>query len=135
MRLKAGSVPDNVDRIPASALAGKVSAGAKYGNRKTEQGGILFDSALEAYRWQELCIMQAGRLISELRRQVAYELVVEGVRICAYRADFVYVEATSGQVVVEDAKGHATGEYRLKKRLMKALYCLEIVEIRKKTGR
>lgn len=133
MRLKAGSVPEGVTHLPASALAGKTSGGAKYGNRKAERDGLLFDSQLEAERWGELCLMQQGGLICDLRRQVPYELIVENLLICTYRADFVYTECPSGRVVVEDAKGHATGEYRLKKRLLKALHSLDIVEIRKKS--
>lgn len=132
MRLKAGSVPDGVNRIQASELPGKTSGGTKYGNRKTEVNGILFDSKLEAGRWSELCLLAHGGAITGLARQVDYPLVVEGVHICTYRADFVYTELATGALVVEDAKGHATESYRLKKRLLKALYGLEIVEIRKK---
>lgn len=133
MRLKAGSVPDGVNRIHASELAGKTSGGAKYGNRKTEVNGILFDSKLEAERWSELCLLEHAGAITGLARQVDYPLVVGGVHICVYRADFVYTQVSSGALVVEDAKGHATESYRLKKRLLKAIYGLEIVEIRKKS--
>ncbi|WP_395088008.1 DUF1064 domain-containing protein [Armatimonas sp.] len=131
MRLKAGSVPEGVSRISLSDLAGKLSGGSKFGNRKTERDGILFDSQLEADRWGELCLMQQCGIICDLCRQVSYKMVVDGVLICTYRADFVYTEVSSGLVVAEDCKGFSTDVYRLKKRLLKALYSLEIVEIRK----
>lgn len=57
---------------------------------------------------------------------------VENVRrsrqhICDYKADFVYTDHM-GRFVVEDVKGYATKDYRLKKRLMVAAHNVEIVE-------
>ena len=70
--------------------------------------------------------------ISDLRRQVAYELV-PSVRFAdanrakpaiRYVADFVYVE--KGAEVIEDVKGVLTPEFKLKRHLMKALLGLEV---------
>lgn len=98
----------------------------KYGNRKTESNGILFDSAKEARRWQELNLMVRAGEIRNLRRQVEFILIpvqrdANGkmvFRECKYIADFVYME--NGEMVVEDVKSPATKtkEYGIKKKLM-----------------
>lgn len=103
----------------------------KYGNRITHVGGERFDSAKEARRWQELCLLVRAGEIRDLRRQVAYPLVVNGMLVASFVADFVYVEG--GQVVVEDVKGGTTKatrpeRYRLKKKLMLAIHGVEIRE-------
>lgn len=100
---------------------------AKYKNIKTEVDGIRFDSKKEATRYGQLKIMQQCGLIHDLKLQVSYPLVVQGVKIATYRADFVYTEGIKG--VTEDVKGMRTPVYNLKKKLMKALYGIEIKEV------
>lgn len=110
----------------------------KYKNIKATVDGIEFDSRKEARRWAELVRMQDAGLISELRRQVAFELAPavylkgEPKKKPALRfiADFVYERG--GALVVEDTKSVATNRlpvYRLKKHLMKALLGLDVHEI------
>ena len=55
-----------------------------------------------------------------------YKLVVNGVLIGRYTADFMYYE--NGCTIVEDVKGVKTRDYILRKKLMKALYGIEIRE-------
>lgn len=98
----------------------------KYGNRITEVDGIAFDSRAEARRYGELKLLERGGAIGGLRVQVPYPVVVNGIRICKYIADFVYVEA--GAEIVEDVKGYRTAVYRLKKRLVEACYGLKVKE-------
>lgn len=98
----------------------------KYRNRQTVKGGRGFHSAKEANRWQELVLLEKAGQIRDLRMQVKYPLEVNGVLICTYRADFVYVEA--GKVVVEDVKGYRTRGFVTKSKLMRALYGVEILE-------
>ena len=109
----------------------------KYGNRKTEVDGIVFDSKHEASRWIELKYMERAKLITDLRRQVRYTLignqydenrkVIE--RPVTYIADFVYLE--NGKVVVEDAKSPATRTdvYKIKRKLMLMIYGIRIKEV------
>ncbi|VVE82644.1 DUF1064 domain-containing protein [Pandoraea sputorum] len=97
---------------------------SKFGNEKCVVDGIKFDSRLEATRWMALKDQEARGLISDLRRQVKFEIappvVINGRKRPArhYVADFVYVRA--GEEVIEDSKGHITPEYRLKRHLMAA---------------
>ena len=102
----------------------------KYGARKiTAPDGQVFDSVKEYHRWGELKILQRAGIISDLKRQVKYELIPkqEGERACHYVADFVYIN-DKGETVVEDAKGFKTEVFRLKKKLMLWVHGIKIKE-------
>ena len=101
---------------------------AKYGNKPTEVDGVRFASKREAGRYSDLKIMERANLIRSLRRQVPFPLDVNGIPICRYVADFVYVRTADNAQIVEDSKGFRTPEYKLKRALMKAIHGLEIVE-------
>lgn len=88
----------------------------KYRNTPTEVDGIKFPSKLEAKRWCELKLLDRGGAISELKRQVPFELFGRnGGLICRYRCDFMYRER--GDFVVEDTKGMETPEFKIKRNL------------------
>lgn len=101
----------------------------KYKNRKTTADGILFDSAKEAGRYQELKLLERAGMIHDLRRQVKFELIPKcGKELpCCYIADFVYTEG--GRTVIEDVKGVRTKEYIIKRKLMNWRYDIQIREI------
>lgn len=102
----------------------------KYGNIPTNVDGKSFQSKLEAGRYCELTLLQKAGKISDLRTQVLYRLDVGGVHICNYYADFVYTDER-GNEVVEDTKSPATvtDVFKLKKRLMKAVHGIEVIEV------
>ena len=105
----------------------------KYGNTKTEVDGIVFDSKAEANRYKELRALEIVGVIKGLERQKTYKLCKgrwhNGKPFSiSYRADFVYT--LDGEVIVEDVKGYRTEAYRLKKKLMKAVYGIEITEVK-----
>ena len=100
---------------------------SKYYAKKVEYDGIVFDSKLEGARYKILKQMQDRGEISELEVQVPYECVVEGKKICKYFADFRY--RCGGDVMVEDTKGIITQVFRLKKKLVEALYPGLIIQI------
>ena len=108
----------------------------KYGNRKVIKNGEKFDSIKEYQRWVELCILEQGSLISELRRQVKFVLIpsqkIDGKvveRECAYYADFVYKDNETGETVVEDSKGMRTKDYIIKRKLMLYVHGIRIMEV------
>lgn len=105
---------------------------SKYHNQKTKTiDGIEHDSKKEALRWMELQMLQRAGEISELRRQVTFELIPKqvGERACNYIADFVYVDNKTNRTVVEDAKGVRTDVYKIKKKLMLWRYDIRIKEV------
>jgi hypothetical protein len=100
---------------------------SKYRNIKTMAYGILFDSKKEAERYMTLRSLLEERKISKLELQVPYPVIINGVKICDYRADFQYV-TPEGALVVEDVKGMRTPVYNLKKKLIRAVYGFVIKE-------
>lgn len=101
----------------------------KYGNRRTFVDGVLFDSQAEARRWLLLKALQKSGHIKKLERQVKYLLAVNGVKIADYICDFRYVDVKRQCEVTEDVKGVRTPTYRMKRKLVKALYGIDIVEV------
>lgn len=108
--------------------------GSKYGNKKVEVNGILFDSKREARRYLDLRAMEIAGQIQNLRLQVKYELLpsqrVDGKvaeREVTYVADFVYEQ--NGETVVEDSKGHRTKDYILKRKMMLYIHGIRIREV------
>tara|TARA_R100000781_G_scaffold54064_1_gene35366 strand:+ start:365 stop:676 length:312 start_codon:yes stop_codon:yes gene_type:complete len=101
----------------------------KYRNKKTEVDGIIFDSKAEAKRYTELKLLEKANAISDLRLQPKFDCVINGKKICSYRADFDYYEYD--KYVCEDVKGFKTPVYRLKKKLVEALHNVKIVEVRR----
>lgn len=106
----------------------------KYGNRKVERDGIVFDSVKECQRYCELKLMQRAGVISDLQLQVPYELIptqrIDGKlaeKALNYVADFVYKQ--NGQTVVEDTKGMRTRDYIIKRKLMLWVHGIRIVEV------
>jgi hypothetical protein len=99
----------------------------KYRNKKVKTEDGTFDSKREHARWLELKEWAAQGRISDLQRQVTFKLEVNGQLICRYRTDFTY-RNFEGKLIVEDAKGFKTPEYKLKKKLMKACLGIDIVE-------
>src|SRR5262249_11763980 len=107
--------------------AGRLAAKSKYRAVKTEFDGIVFDSKKEARRWGELLLLHKAKVIRGLDRQVPFAVTLTGHKICAYKADFMYFE--NGKRVIEDAKGFRTAVYRLKKKLVEAMYNVTIREV------
>lgn len=125
--------------------------GNKYYNIKTQTSdGIKHDSQKEARRWTELNLLERAGEISNLQRQVKYQLIPpqyegyerysgsgkrlkDGIKLIerevAYIADFVYTDTKTGETVVEDAKGVRTKEYIIKRKLMLYMKAIKIKEI------
>ncbi len=102
---------------------------SKYGNRKTEIDGFLFDSKREANRYVELKLAERAGEIENLELQPKYSVDINGKHICNYFADFRYFDKRDRKIVIEDVKGVKTDVYKLKKRLVEALYGIIITEV------
>lgn len=107
---------------------------SKYGSRKITVDGMTFDSRKEYLRFCELSLLEKAGMVTDLKRQVRFELipsqkmngkVVE--RPVHYVADFVYQE--NGQTVVEDTKGFKTKDYILKRKMMLHIHGIRIREV------
>ena len=118
---------------------------SKYHSRKVVVNGDTFDSRKEYRRFCELSLLQRAGAITDLKRQVEFELIpaqrepdTVGVRggvkkgktielAVKYVADFVYKE--NGKTVVEDTKGFKTKDYIIKRKLMLWVHGIRIKEI------
>ncbi len=100
---------------------------------------VTFHSDKEKHRWNELNIIQVAGQIKDLERQTPfkfYHYPVSGRTktelkpklLFTYIADFTYHE--KGEFVVEDVKGQKKKicPYPLKKKHMKVIYGVEILE-------
>lgn len=103
----------------------------KYRNIPTTIDGIGFQSKKEAARYQELKLLQYAGEIGAILLQPAFPLTVNDVFIGSYYADFSYPVLATGLTIYEDVKSPVTrtSVYRLKKKLVKALYGVDIVEV------
>lgn len=102
----------------------------KYQNIIVEFDGKTFHSLKERDRYITLRARQAAGEIIQLACQVKFDLESEDQKICSYIADFTYTE--NGRLVVEDVKSRATRKlavYRLKNKLMKANFGIDIKEV------
>lgn len=103
----------------------------KYGAESYKDGeGKHHASKAEGKRWEELKLMQRSGLITNLIHQPSFDLTVNGILICRYRADAEYLTA-DGMRVIEDTKSKATITplYRVKRALMAAIHGITITEV------
>ena len=123
---------------------------SKYNNKKVFYDGILFDSQYEKDYWVFLKRKEEAGEISNLRRQVPYELIPEiwGEKVkhlktkdkvvryqiqkaTHYYADFVYTDADGNEVVVDTKSAYTRklADYCLKKKMMLAFKGIAIKEV------
>ena len=93
-----------------------------------------YASAREATRAAELRLLVRAGKISNLQEQVRFTLLpaIEEwgyPRPLEYVADFTWIDCPTGKGVVADAKGFPTPAYLMKKRLMRQLLGIEVVEL------
>ena len=104
---------------------------SKYKNVKTNLDGLSFSSKREARRYADLTLLVRAGEIDSLELQPRFPMKVNGQKVCTYVADFRYRCVITGKSVIEDVKSPAsrTSVYLLKRKLMRAVLGLEIVEI------
>ena len=115
--------------MTAAEYNATVKKGNKFGAQPTEVDGFRFASKAEARRYRELKLMEQAGEIESLVLQPKLTLNPNGVHVGTYVADFLYWDLRSMKPVYEDVKGVKTPVYRLKKKLVKALYGIEIQEV------
>lgn len=102
----------------------------KYKAKKVVIDGILFDSKAEAARYGQLRLLERAGEIRNLEIHPKFPITINGEKVCTYVADFAYF--TANERVVEDVKSKPTKTpvYRLKRKLVTALYPgVEIIEV------
>lgn len=100
----------------------------KYNAEPTVIDGIRFDSKSEGHRYMELKLLLRAGEIDDLELQPKYMLQGsfksqgKTYRAITYKADFRYLECTTGAIVVEDVKGCKTEVFKIKEKLFRHQY-------------
>ena len=114
-------------------IAVRMPRRSKYGARPVVIDGIRFASTREGKRYAELKLLAKAGEITCLQLQPKYEVYAGDVKLFTYIGDFQYYTFKGGRdglgTVIEDVKGVRTPVYRLKKKIVEAVYNLEIVEV------
>lgn len=100
----------------------------KYGNTPTIIDDIRFDSKKESQYYGRCKILKKAGEIVKIECHVPFPLMVNGVLICTYEADFV-LYYPDGTFRVKDVKSTATeglAVFRLKKALMLAIHKINV---------
>jgi len=120
--------------VPKSTSA-KDKKQHKYRAETTERDGIKFPSKKEAKTYDKLKLMERAGQIKDLKVNAALKgdeklkyIFQEEPFHYRYEPDFEYFDIFLQQHIVADAKGVRTPEYKKKKRLMKKMFEIEILE-------
>lgn len=108
-----------------------VNKSNKFNARKTTYNGVVYDSKKEAKRAFELDLLIKKGEIKKVETQPEFDIIINGMRVCKYKADFKVIYP-DGKIVYEDVKGLKQGAayqvFRLKKKLVKAVFGIDIIE-------
>ena len=96
----------------------------KFNAIKTQRNGFKFDSKKEADYYDQLIMLQRNGDVVFFLRQVPFHLPGN----ITYRVDF-QVFLADGSVEFIDVKGMRTPQYIAKKKMVEALYPVEILEV------
>lgn len=94
----------------------------RHPNKRVKVDGINFHSIAEANQYQELRLREATGEIYDLKCQVRFPIVVNGVQICTYIADFTYRHLNERLPFIHEHKGYWEDKALLKWKLVQALY-------------
>jgi len=114
----------------------KKSGRAKYGNTKVTIDDFVFDSVKEGRYYTELKFRKKAKDIKDFKKQVKFAIKIGDVHIANYFLDF-QVEHNDGSTEYIDIKGRdkttnewiTTDVFKLKKKLVEAIYKIEIILI------
>lgn len=129
--------PDLAEDLGVLPVGGqKQKTGNKFNAKRVVIDGVTFDSKKEGERYRVLKTLRnhadPAQKVTKIKRQVPYLVEVNGQKICNYKLDFE-VTYGDGRVEYEDVKGLRKGSayqvFRLKKKLVEAIYGIKIIEI------
>lgn len=92
----------------------------KYNAKRTTLDGITFASAREATYYSDLKLRERAGEITHLTLQPKFPITINGEKVCTYIADFSFFEGNRRRVL--DVKGVMTPMFKLKRRLVHAVY-------------
>lgn len=103
----------------------------KYGAKRTEYNGAIYDSKAEAEFAASLDLQKRIGLLRDWIRQPVFVLHANEIAIGNYVADFLVTELT-GEQTVFDVKGVETELFKWKRKHFRAEYGREITVVKKR---
>jgi hypothetical protein len=91
-------------------------------NKRVSVDGINFHSIAEANQYQELKLREKTGEIYELEHQIRIPIVINGIHICYYIADFRYKHLNEALPIIHEHKGYWEEKALLKWQIVQALY-------------
>lgn len=110
-------------------VAGKPKR-SKYGNQKTVVDGITFDSKLEARYYSNLKLREKAGEVYGVELQRPFVLTINGFLVGTYKADFCFWDSVEDRFRVVDIKGVSTPVFKLKAKMVKALYGFNVETVK-----
>lgn len=106
----------------------------KYNAKKTEYNGETYDSAKEASYAAKMDMLKktsGSDKVVKIEKQVRYDVIVNDEKICFYKLDFkvTYEDRIEYIDVKGLRRGCAYQMFKLKKKLVEALYGIKITEV------
>lgn len=107
----------------------------KYNAKRTEYNGVMYDSKKEAGFAKKLDLLMYAKdpkhKVYRVDRQVPFQITVNHQKIAKYILDFKVTYEDRVEYI--DVKGMKSGAayqmFKLKKKLVEALYDIEIIEV------
>lgn len=107
--------------MPAIRVPSRNKFGVSERDKRT-YNGVVYASKAEATYAAQLDLMVRAKKIHGWARQVPMTLTVNGAHIGTHYIDFAIQETPDGPIKYVEIKGYETPDYKLKKKLLLALY-------------
>ena len=98
----------------------------KFGAVRTTVDGIVFHSKAESQDYVKLKAALNNGKITDLELQPKYNLLVNGIKIGTYKADFKFYDVERKEWVVADRKGFDTPLSKRSRKHVKAQYGIDV---------
>lgn len=102
----------------------------KYGAVKCVYKGVEYASKVEKRFAEHLDLLKLAGMVIEWEPHVTFELWVNEVFICIYICDFKVTDREYRTKIYDTKGGKATPGFKLKKKLMKAVLGIDVIEAR-----
>ncbi len=117
----------NLSRHQYQETVAKASKRPKYGNKRVELDGIVFDSKAERDYYANLKLRERAGEVGGVEIHRPFTILgPKGELICTYKCDFAFWDHVEDRFRVVDVKGVETAVFKLKRKLMRVFAGIEV---------
>lgn len=113
-------------RVTAAEFRQQAAKPSKYRNEPVTLDGIRFQSKAEARYYSQLKLREKAGEVYGVELQKPFVITINGVLVCTYRSDFSFYDNREKRMRVVDVKGVSTPVFKLKAKMVKAQYGVDI---------